>query len=414
MPLYFYKAKNLEGKEIEGQKEAIDRKDLTSFLKKQGYFLLSFEAKTASGKEQTEETKRIALLETIEGIFGVPLTEKLFFTRNLAVMLKTGVSLVRSFEILSLQAKNKQFKKILSEIARKINKGDSLSFVLSKYPKVFPALFTETVKVGEETGKLEESLETLALQMEKSHDLKSKVKSAMVYPCVVLLMAFFIGIFMFIFAVPQLEKAFTEMNITLPLTTKVILASSKILQHYWPFAILAIFGLGLAGFLLTKSGKGGKTKSWLILKMPLISKIVKQANSALMLRTLSSLISAGVPIVKALDVSTGALSNFYYKASLKEAALMVEKGEKLSTALQKYKNIYSAMVLQMIEIGEETGQTADVLLKLANFLESEVSTSTERLSVVIEPILILFIGVVVGFFAVSMMQPMFSMMQQVE
>ncbi|MCG2689736.1 type II secretion system F family protein, partial [Candidatus Parcubacteria bacterium] len=131
MPLYFYKAKNLEGKEIEGQKEASDRKDLTSFLKKQGYFLLSFEAKTASGKEQTEKNKQLALLETIEGLFGVPLTEKLFFTRNLAVMLKTGVSLVRSFEILSLQAKNKKFKKILSEIARKINKGDSLSFVLS-------------------------------------------------------------------------------------------------------------------------------------------------------------------------------------------------------------------------------------------------------------------------------------------
>lgn len=414
MPVYFYQAKNLKGQEVQGSKEAASRKELADFLKQEGYFLLEAQDADENGEKAAKDSLTAKAIVFIENLFGIPLTEKLFFTRNLSIMLKTGVSLVRAFEILSLQAKNKKFKKILNSIAQNINKGDTLSAVLSSHPDVFPSLFTETVKVGEETGKLEESLDSLALQMEKTHHLKSKIKSAMVYPCIVLSMAFFIGIFMMVFAVPQLKKAFDEMQTPLPMTTKVVLGVSSFLAHYFYLALLFLFVFGLLIFISAKAGKGSKFKSGLILRIPLISKIARQANSALMLRTLSSLIAAGVPIVRALEVGSGALSNFYFKNSLQIAARKVEKGEKLSSALEKDKKIYSEMVLQMIEIGEETGQTSSVLLKLAEFFEDEVSSSTERLSVVIEPVLILFLGIGIGFFAVSMMQPMFSMMQTVE
>ena len=410
MPKYLYKAKNLKGKKKEGVIEAQDQKALVSLLKSEGFFLLSVEADTQQGHKKSFAQ----YLQDIQGLFGVSLTEKLFFTRNLSIMLKTGVSLVRAFEILASQTKNKKFQKILLSISKKVNKGESLSGALGGFPKIFPSLYQETVKVGEETGKLEGSLQILSVQMEKEHALKSKVKSAMVYPGVVLCMAFMIGIFMMIFAVPQMKKAFSEMEIKLPITTRMIIGTADMLTRYWFLAALLMAALaGLVVFLL-KSGKGGKIKSAISIKMPLVSKITKQSNSALTLRTLSSLLSAGVPIVRSLEIAAGALANYFFQEALKKAAVDVEKGQKLSVSLMPYERIFAPMVLQMMEIGEETGETSAVLLKLAEFFEDEVSASTDRLSSVIEPILILFIGGIVGFFAVSMIQPMFSVMGGIE
>ncbi|MDD4989805.1 MAG: type II secretion system F family protein [Candidatus Pacebacteria bacterium] len=412
---YQYKAKNLQGQEISGFLEAQNERQLSQLLRGQGYFLISSQANSQMAEDETgSESKsfifRISKMNFLGFLFGVSLTEKLFFTRNLEVMIKTGVSLVRAFDILSVQARSKRFKKTLKEISQRINKGESLSRSLSHYPQIFPVLFQETVKVGEETGKLEESLRVLSNQMEKEHNLKSKVKSAMVYPIMVLAMAFGIGIFMMIFAVPKLKESFTELGVSLPLTTKIILGFADFLTKQW---ILFIFVLAVLVFSLViffRTGKGGKVKSFLALKTPVISKITRQTNSALTLRTLSSLLGAGVPIVQSLNITAGSLGNFFFRQAMEKSAIQVEKGEKLSKALLSFKDIFSPMTIQMMEVGEETGETPQVLGKLADFLEEEVTESTQRLSSVIEPILIVFIGGAVGFFAVSMMQPMFSMM----
>jgi len=410
MPQYFYKAKNLKGKEREGVIEVQDKKALALILKSEGFFLLSAKADSQQGRKKSFAQ----YLQAVQSLLGVSLTEKLFFTRNLSIMLKTGVSLVRAFEILSSQTKNKKFQKILLDISKKVNKGESLSGALGGFPKIFSSLYQETVKVGEETGKLESSLQILSIQMEKEHALKSKVKSAMVYPGVVLCMAFLIGIFMMIFAVPQMKKAFSEMEIKLPITTRMIIGTADMLTHHWFLVSLFVVGLAALIVFLLKSGKGGKIKSAVAIKMPLVSKITKQSNSALTLRTLSSLLSAGVPIVRSLEIASGALGNYFFQEALKKSAVDVEKGQKLSLSLKPYESIFAPMVLQMMEIGEETGETSAVLLKLAEFFEDEVSASTDRLSSVIEPILILFIGCIVGFFAVSMIQPMFSVMGGVQ
>jgi len=413
MPLYYYTAKNLDGKEITGSMEAVNEKQLSQNLRGQGYFLVSSQT-NEKDKDQEIKISNKLKLNFLDSLFNVPLTEKLFFVRNLKVMVKTGVSLVRSFEILSLQTKSKKFRNILIGISTRINRGESLSSSMGQYPKVFPMLFQETIRVGEETGRLEDALKILNKQMEKEHNLKSKMQSAMVYPLMVVCMGFGIGIFMMIFAVPKIKASFVEMGVQLPLTTKIILGFAGLLTKYWIIAIFVFIGLGIGVFLFTRSGKGGKIKSALWLKIPMISKLTRQTNSASTLRTLSSLLQSGVPIVKSLDIASGSLSNFYFRNALKDASQRVEKGEKLSVALKSYQNIFSPMVVQMIEVGEETGETPDILEKLAEFLEEEVAASTERLSSIMEPILIMCVGGAVGFFAVSMMQPMFSIMDGVK
>ncbi len=403
MPIYFYKAKNLEAEEEAGTLEAKNPSELAKILRKKKYFLTYV-------KEEKEEKKGILSfnLDFFDRFFKVPLAEKLFFTKNLRVMMKTGVSLPRAFKILSRQAKNSKFKQALKTISEKISKGNSLSKSLGFFPEIFSDLYKETLKAGEETGSLEESLKILENQMQREHDLKSKVKTAMAYPMMVLIMTLLIGVFMMIFAVPNLKVAFEELNVQLPLTTKIFLSSADFLMKNWigfGFFIFILI-LVLTSYLRTK--KGQKTKSKLLLKIPIVSKIIKETNSSLALMILSSLLKAGVPVVRGLEITSGALSNFYFKESLINASKVVEKGGKISDSLKPYKNLYSPMVLEMMEIGEETGETSEILKGLADFYEEEVTNSLDKLSSVIEPILILGIGVIVGFFAISMLQPIFN------
>jgi type IV pilus assembly protein PilC len=406
MPIFFYKAKNLKGEKESGFLSAQSPSHLSRILRRKGYFLISAEKK---GSEKKRKIKLPSLV-FFEKFIGVSLSEKLFFTRNLRVMIKTGISLPRAFKILSNQAKDRKFKKALETISEKIAQGESLSNSLGIFPEIFSNLYQETLKVGEETGSLESSLKVLSDQMEKEYNLKSKIKTAMLYPLIVLGLALVMGIFMFIFIVPNLKAVFEDLDIELPFATKIIFALADFMINNW-VATFLIIGLSVFGlFAYFKSEKGEKFKSRLILKLPIISKITKQTNSALSLRTLSSLLKAGVPIVRALEITSRTLTNFYFRESLEKTARVVEKGEKLSRALSPYKNLYLPMVSEMIEIGEETGETSDVLEGLADFYEEEVMDALQKLSSTIEPILILIIGGVVGFFAVSMFQPIYSIM----
>ncbi|MDD5750339.1 MAG: type II secretion system F family protein [Candidatus Pacebacteria bacterium] len=404
MPQYSYKAKNLKGGQEEGIMEAADQNELAKALRQKGYFLLSASQDKGIGKK----TVWSSLGFFFNNLFGVPLAEKLFFTRNLEIMVKTGVALPRALNILSQQIKNGKFKRILVRLSEDITKGESLSSCLAAFPAVFPVVYQETLKIGEETGKLEDALHILSLQIEREHKLKSSVSSAMVYPAVVIVMGFIIGVIMFVFAVPKLKMTFADMNVILPLTTRAIFALADFLVQRWPFALLIFVILAAGAFLSVRAKKGSRLKSFVILKMPVIGKVSRTTNMALALRTLSSLLEAGVPIVRALDVASGSLRNFYFKQSLKQVALAVEKGTKLSQAIAPYANLYAATVFHMMEVGEETGETPGVLKKLADFYEDEVISSTQKLASLMEPALIILVGLVVGFFALSMLQPMFS------
>ena len=230
------------------------------------------------------------------------------------------------------------------------------------------------------------------------------------YPMVVILAMLGIGALMLITVVPNLAATFTEFNMELPATTKLVIALGAFLSEKWYFIILMLIGLALFLSFTPKSKKSAKIIDTLILKIPVISPIIKMTNSAYMTRTLSSLIKSGVPIVRSLEIVSKSLGNFYFRQAIFNASKAVKKGDKLSDVLSPCQNLFSSTTIQMIKVGEETGQTSDILAKLADFFEQEAMASTQNLASVIEPIIMLVIGGAVGFFAVSMIQPMYSML----
>lgn len=233
------------------------------------------------------------------------------------------------------------------------------------------------------------------------------------YPAVIILAMIGIGILMLVMVVPKLADTFKELEIELPLTTKIVIGLGTFLTEKWYLVILLVFVLiTVIRFILrTKSGK----REWdaLILRIPVVSTLVKETNAAYTVRTLSSLISAGTPLVRALQIVSGTLNNFYFRQALLESIEKVKRGQKLSEALRPYHNFYPLTVIQMIEVGEETGETVKVLQKLADFYEDEVGNATKNLASIVEPVIMLLIGGVVGFFAISMVQPIYSMMSSV-
>ncbi len=401
MPKYFYTAKSLKGEEKSGVLETKDIHQLAKKLREQGFILI---------KAETEEGVAPPT-KFWWGVGGVDLKEKMFFTRNLQVMIASGLPLPRAIETLSIQTKSRKFQKALLNIREDVIKGKSFSEALYIHPDIFSELFLSMVKVGEEAGTLDEVLKILAQQMERENTLKSKITGAMLYPAVIIVAMLGIGILMLVMVVPQLAETFKELEIELPATTKFVMGLATFLVERW-YLVILILVFFIFFFLQAKRTKRGKaTIDALLLKLPIISPIIRKTNAAQTIRTLSSLIASGVPIVRALEIVSGTLGNVYFKKAISEAAERVRKGEKLSEALKPYQVLYSLTVIQMIAVGEETGETSSILQKLADFFEEEVGRATENLASVIEPVIMLIIGAAVGFFAISMVQPMYSMLQ---
>ncbi|OGZ18236.1 MAG: hypothetical protein A2Z68_00795 [Candidatus Nealsonbacteria bacterium RBG_13_38_11] len=406
MPIFNYFAKSLKGEEKSGTVQAKDKKELSQILKEQGFILIR-----AGEKEESAKNGKSSNFFS----FGskVPLSEKLIFTRNLQVMVSSDLALPKALQTLALQTKNKKFRETILDVSEEIIKGNNFSDALAKHPQIFSELFQNMVKVGEEAGNLDEVLKILAQQLEKENELKSKIKSAMMYPSVIIAAMIGIGVLMLIMVVPSLAKTFEELEIELPLTTQIVVGLGTFLATNWLFVLLAIILLVFILSFTPKIKKGKRVMDALFLKIPVVSALVIKTNSAQAIRTLSSLIAAGVSIIRSLKVTSDVLSNVYYKDALLESLEKVKKGEKLSDALKPYENIFPLVVIQMIKVGEETGQTAPILTKLADFFEEEIDYATKNLVSVIEPVLMIIIGAAIGFFAISMIQPMYSMLSAI-
>jgi type IV pilus assembly protein PilC len=399
MPKYSFLAKSLEGKTEKGILEAKDEFELAKILKERGLILIRAEKVKEKKKFQFSLPSR-----------GVPPSEKMFFTRNLKVMISAGVPLPRAILSLSQQAKNKKFKVALEKISEKIVKGEKFSDALSFFPQIFNEFYQSMIKVAEETGKLEDVLEILARQMERENELRSKIIGAMIYPAVIVCALIGIGILMLVVVVPKLAETFKELEVQLPLTTRIVISLGTFLEKNFLVLVIALIFLIFlfVQFLKTKVGK--RILDRISLSLPIFSSLIKKSNSASTARSLGSLISAGVSLPKALEITANTLGNVFYKEALFVAAEKVRKGGKLSESLKPYQKIYPLTLISMVEVGEETGETSEVLSKIADFYESEVSDTAKNLTSVIEPVLMLIIGAAVGFFAVSMVQPMYSML----
>ena len=343
------------------------------------------------------------------GFSGVKLTDKLMFFRNLRVMIKAGVPLPKALQVLSEQTKSKKFQQTILGVRDQILKGEALSEAIGKHPNIFSELAVNMVRVGEETGKLEEVLGNLAKQFEREHEIRSKITGALMYPSVIVAAMILIGIAMLILVVPKLAETFEDLGVKLPVTTRIVIGLGTFFASYWYIAIVGFVALVIGILQGGKTTIGKKILDTATLRMPVLGGIIKKTNSAFTARTLSSLIASGVPIVQGLEITAHVLKNVYFQNVLLHAAKEVQKGTKLSSVLQLHTGLYPKIVVQMVEVGEETGQTAEVLSQLADFYEEEVTNVTKNLTSIIEPILMLIIGATVGFFAISMVQPLYSL-----
>ncbi|MBP7060411.1 MAG: type II secretion system F family protein [Candidatus Moranbacteria bacterium] len=406
MPKFFYTAKNATtGETLGGELEAKDEKSLAQDLRAQGLLLTSFKEEEVASSIQVKFFDRFK---------SVPLKEKMTFTRNLSVMVSSGLTVSRAVHNLSLQTKNKTFKNILESVNDDLQSGKTLSEGLGKYPTVFNELYVNMVYVGEVSGNLEEVLDILALQLEKENDLLSKVRGALIYPAVIVVAMIGIGILMLVYILPKITGVFKDMNVELPVTTQVIMAMSDFIRsHYIITIALSVFLVG-GTKLFAGTAAGKRFFGFVFVRMPIVGNIVVKVNCARFARIYSSLLKSGVSVVNALTIISKTLGNLYYKDVLSEAIAEVQKGVELSKVIGKYPTLFPLLVSQILEVGEETGKTDMVLQRLAEFYEEEVSQITKNMSSIIEPILMLFIGGGVGFFAVAMLQPMYSVLENIK
>lgn len=406
MPKFIYTAKSFDGKTKGGEMESKDEKTLAQELRAEGFLVTSI--KLIEGEQNGVKINFLDRFNT------VPLKERMVFARNLSVMISSGLPVSRAVQNLSVQTKNKKFKSILLDIFEELQKGTSLSESLKKYPRVFNELFVNMVRVGEAGGTLEESLNIVATQLEKDHELISKVRGALMYPAVILVAMGGIGVLMLTYILPKLTGIFKDMNAALPPTTKFIIALSDFMRSNSTLTVIIIISLVvfLKIFIGTESGK--KFFGFLSIHFPITRNIVIKVNCGRFARIYSSLLKSGVSVIEALSIASNTLGNYYYKRAIKDGIEKVQKGISLSKVISEYPNIFPPLVYQMFEVGEETGKIEAVLLKLAEFYEEEVSQITKNMSSIIEPLLMILIGSAVGFFAISMLQPMYSLMDNIK
>lgn len=369
-----------------------------------------------SVKVDSSKIKKKKSLSTIDKINAylltlqrVPLKEKLFFVQHLVPMLRVGISLPKGLRTLSKQSGNKFFKSILAEVAEKVDSGETLANSIKPHKKVFGELFVSMIETGEVSGNLEKVLEQLYLQMKKEHHLISKVRGALTYPTVILVAMFGIMTFMFVVVIPQMTEIFTEMNVDLPLATKILISVSNAIANNLLMALI-IFVVAILVFIRTIRTKKGKYAfHCFILKMPIVGPIVKKINLARFARNISSLLKTDIMIVKSFQVTANVLGNLNYRNAILDMSEQIKKGEKLYDTVQKYPKLFPPVVQQMIDVGEETGELDTILMELAEFYEGEVDQIMSDLPSLIEPLLILVLGVGVGGIAAAVIMPMYSL-----
>lgn len=397
---FTYTAITKDGRKESATIEAANLATAGHMLKEQG--LLPTEL-----REQGQETS-LSFLKTISFI---SLSEKINFVQNLGVMLKAGISISRCLQILVKQTRNNRFKNILSDVYNQVQQGKGLAEALSKYPDVFPNIVTSMIKIGELSGNLDKSLEYLSIQLEREADLKSKVRGAMMYPSVIMGAMVIIGVLLAIFVLPSLMSIFTEQGINLPLSTRIVIGISNFMSGHAVSVIGGMVGLIVAFVVFLRTSAGKRAFSIFSLNMLVIKEITKKINLARFARILSSMLKSGIPIVQGLEVVAESLDNVLYQELLTQAAEDVRLGKPLAESLGRSQKLFPVLVEQMVAVGEESGSTQEILEQLAIHYEADVDDTLKNLASVIEPLLILFIGGIVGMLALALIAPIYSIYQ---
>jgi type IV pilus assembly protein PilC len=407
MPSFAYSAINAQGSTMTGEIQATDLAGAREALRGNG-LLAQWIEEHSGGSSQSEAT----------GMFGrkkkVKPKSLQIFSRQFATMIEAGLSVVQSLVILEDQTDDQNLAVIIDDVRERVEGGALLSEAMAEHPHVFSRLYVSMVEAGEAAGALETVLDRVATQIEKEQKIKRRVKGAMIYPTVVLTFATLVLIGMLMFLVPIFVKIFADLGGELPVLTQWVLKASNALRSYW-FIIFPVWGGMIFGFLRWKKTETGR-QAWdrFKLKIPAsIGAVVQKVAMARFSRTLSTLIASGVDIMKALDITSQTAGNWVVETALIDARQKVQEGASIAQPLIEHP-VFPPMVGQMVKIGEETGELEKMLTKVADFYEDEVDAAIQALTSIIEPLMMIGVGVMVGIIVISMYLPMFKMLTLIE
>ena len=400
MALFNYTAINSTGHKVQGNVDSRTKEVAISLLKNQGLTVIAI------------SEKRESVIDFLMNIRGIPQGELVAFTRQFSTMISAGLPIARALEVLANQNDNRSFKKIIFDILRSIEGGSSLSTALGRYPDVFSRTYQALVSAGESSGKLDTILKRLAETMEAQRELNSKLKAAMVYPVIVVVAMVVVFIILMVVVVPKLADMYKSMNIQLPFVTQAMIAVSDFMVRNLVFVLGGIIGLFFLIRWFSKTPEGRFIMSEIIFRSPVFGKINKMKDYAQFARTLSLLISSAVPIVEALNIVSTIMSSNSLKLAVLDASKQVEKGNSLSNYFKTSK-YFPTLLSQMAGVGEETGKMDEVLERVAIYYEGEVDNLVKGLSAALEPIILVMLGVMVGFLIVSIITPIYKIMTSI-
>ena len=397
MVSYGYEALNELGKTVKGSMEAENEEQVRSKLKQQGLVILSI-------KEDTLLTKDISFSIGKK----VQPRDMAVFCRQFVSMNRAGVSILECLSLLAEQTENQVLAEAVKKVEVDVQKGETFADSLKKHPRVFSSLMITTVAAGEASGSLDIALERMAEQFEKSAKTQALVKKAMVYPAMVGIVALGVIVVMLVVIIPSYEEMFADMGTELPAITKAVVAASDFLIGYWFIVVPIVVGIVLAVSAYLKTAAGKLLLSQLAIRIPMFRNLSVKSASSQMSRTLSTLVAAGVPLVEAVDITSGTMQNVLFREALEDARDEIIKGIPLSEPLEKC-GLFPPMLYHMIRIGEEAGNTEEMLTKLADYYDEEVEMATQGLMAAMEPMIMLVLAVIVCVLIAAVMSPMMQM-----
>lgn len=396
MPIFAYKARDFQGVDHKGTIDTVDGSRAARILSKKGLVVTSITEKKVSAPFLDKYFNKVGFDELV------------IATRQLATMIDSGLVLSESVDILVSQQTNLNFKKVLEVVSRDLKSGLDLASALRKHPNVFPSLYCSLVKAGEQAGNLDVILNEMANNLERDREFKSRVRGAMIYPVMILLMmVVVIGVMMF-FVVPRLTSLYTQSDIDLPLPTKILIGSSSFFINYW-WGMLAVAIIAVIVFRKWVSTPEGKYNfDAFLLKMPLVGRVIRGAALTNFTRTFGLLTTAGVPILDSITIVADVIGNSVYRRALLDTRMGVERGLTMSAQLQMV-GVFPSIVSQMYRVGEETGKLDKVSFKMADYFESEADHLVKNLTVIIEPVILVVLGVGVAFLVLSIILPIYKL-----
>lgn len=397
-----YKATTPDGKIVQGVLEASDANEAAKFLRDKDLFPIQIK-----NKDEDLVKKFLPFLNSISS------SDIILFTRQLSSMLSSGLTLLKSLQIFKDQTQNEALVDMVSGVINDIEDGKSFSYAIAKYPETFSPIYVSLIKAGESSGLLDKVLLRLADNLEKAHKLKGTVKSALMYPIIVVILMVSVVFIMMIFVIPQLSVLYKSLNVPLPLPTQIVVGLSGIIGTFWPL-IFILIGLSIFFYRRWKKTEDGQLiMDSLVLKLPVFGPLTQEAILAEFTRTFGLLIGTGTLVVESLVETADTTGNIHYKNAIIDVSKQVEKGVTIGDAMSSY-SLFPPMLIQLVKIGEQTGKMDETLTKASEYFEEQVNEKVKTLTTALEPFIMIVLGVGVAFLIISVITPIYSLISSLQ